>query len=264
MPDPFAKVQPGQPVTFSATAWNAMLAAGRAEMERQFDRGTGTLTTGRNAAIVRVRNDSGVDLDRHAVLGLDGPIFTPTDSLDTFLQEVTFSGIEPVAESRGRFGILMEPAPIDRVVRAWVAGVCQVRVDLTDTAHAFAEIEAGETGMLVSGDTGSAELLWCESDGGGYGYTTGQQWALVRLGAVASVVQIARTTTSITARSSATYGSGSAKIQSDSGTALVDDGTTVTVKNMTDKTIASGAYVMIVRSLGKWWVAAVGSCGNLS
>jgi hypothetical protein len=76
--------------------------------------------------------------------------------------------------------------------------------------------------------------------------------------------QIAKATSSITARSSATYGSGSAKLQSDSGTALVDDGDTITVKNMTDKTIASGAYVLVVWALGKWWVAAVGSCGNLS
>jgi hypothetical protein len=264
MPDPFAKVQPGQQVTFSATAWNAMLAAGRAEMMRQSDKGVGTLTTGRNSTIVRVQNNSGVDLDRHAVLGLDGPIFTPTDSLDSFLQEVTFSGIDPVDASRGRFCVLMEPAPIDRVVRAWVAGVCQVRVDLTDTAHAFAEVETGETGLLVSGDTGSAEILWCETDDGYYGYETGEQWAIVRLGAVASIVQIAKATTSITARSTATYGTGSAKIQSDSGTAFVDDGSTVVVKNMTDKTIASGAYVMVVRSLGKWWVAAVGSCDNLS
>jgi hypothetical protein len=76
--------------------------------------------------------------------------------------------------------------------------------------------------------------------------------------------EIAKATSSITARSTSTYGTGSAKIQSDSGTAFSDDGETVTVKNMTDKTIASGAYVLIVWALGKWWVAAVGSCDNLS
>ena len=30
MPDPFRKVQPGDPVTFSATAWNEMIAAAQA------------------------------------------------------------------------------------------------------------------------------------------------------------------------------------------------------------------------------------------
>jgi hypothetical protein len=84
------------------------------------------------------------------------------------------------------------------------------------------------------------------------------------MGEPLSIIQIAKSTSSITARSSATYGTGSAKIQSDSGTALVDDGDTVTVKNMTDKTIASGAYVLIVKAIDLWWVAAVGSCDNLS
>lgn len=73
-----------------------------------------------------------------------------------------------------------------------------------------------------------------------------------------------KTTSSITARSSATYGSGSAKIQTDSGTAFVDNGATITLKNGTDKTIASGSYVLAVWALGKWWAAVPGSCSNLS
>ena len=45
MADPFAPVQPNQPVVFSATAWNAMLAAGRAFRANQ----TGTANAYRPA-----------------------------------------------------------------------------------------------------------------------------------------------------------------------------------------------------------------------
>lgn len=73
-----------------------------------------------------------------------------------------------------------------------------------------------------------------------------------------------KTTSTISARSGATYGSGSAKLQSDSGTAFVDDGITVTLYNGTDKTIASGAYILAIFTLGKWWAGVPGSCSNLS
>ena len=73
-----------------------------------------------------------------------------------------------------------------------------------------------------------------------------------------------KTTSSVSARSSATYGSGSAKMQGDSGTAFLDNGITVTLYNGTDKVIASGAYVLAVFAMGKWWAAVPGSCSNLS
>lgn len=75
---------------------------------------------------------------------------------------------------------------------------------------------------------------------------------------------VMKTTTTVTARSGATYGTGSAKLQVDTGTALADDAETVVVKNLTDKVVASGAYVVVAWALGQWWVVAVGSCANLT
>lgn len=83
-------------------------------------------------------------------------------------------------------------------------------------------------------------------------------------GAWSTPAFVAKCTTSITARSGATYGTGSAKLQSDSGTAYVDDGDVVAVKNNLNKTIASGAYITVVWALGQWRVVAVGDCANLS
>lgn len=180
MPDPLRDLRPGDRIPTDHTTWNAILAAARAE-QRRSRTGAGDLSQFRQADIVRVQNDSGLDLARNSVVGLAGPIFTPTMSVDAFLREVTFSVIVPTADHEGRFAVLMEPALDGRIARAWVAGVCQVKIDVSDSGHTCAEVEAGETNFLVSAENGSAQILWREGDDG-YGYDTGEQWAIIRFG----------------------------------------------------------------------------------
>lgn len=180
MPDPLRDLRPGDRIPTDHTTWNAILAAARAE-QRRSRTGAGDLSQFRQADIVRVQNDSGLDLARNSVVGLAGPIFTPTMSVDAFLREVTFSVIVPTADHEGRFAVLMEPALDGRIARAWVAGVCQVKIDVSDSGHTCAEVEAGETNFLVSAESGSAQILWREGDDG-YGYDTGEQWAIIRFG----------------------------------------------------------------------------------
>lgn len=177
MPDPFKKVRPGEDVTFSAAVWNAMIDAARAARDGGGGTG-GARTTPRDGDIVRVRNDSGADLARRSVLGLDGPIFTPADSEDAFLREVTFKGVTPTGDHQGKFCILLEPAPQNRVVRAYVGGVAQVKLHVADPAHTCADVSAGDTSALLTSDDGSAQVLW--KDSGAYGAAV---WSLVRFGA---------------------------------------------------------------------------------
>lgn len=181
MGDPFRKVRPGEDVTFSAAAWNAMLEAARAALADQLSRESGPRTTTRSGDLVRVKNETGVDLPRRSVVGLSDPVFTPLQSEDAFLREVTFRGVVPTGDSAGRFAILLEPAPAGRVVRAWVAGVTQVRVNMSDPDHACAEAAPGDTNALASAEDGSAQILWVEGDGEG-GYYGGEQWGVVRFG----------------------------------------------------------------------------------
>lgn len=180
MPDPFKKVAEGEDVTFSAGQWNAMVDAARAQRLGQHDRTTDGPSTTRSADIVRVKNESGADLPMRAVLGLDAPIFTPSDSLDAFLREVTFRGVVPTALHAGKFCVLLEPAPADRVVRAFVDGMTQVRLDLTDPDHTCADVADGVTDHLVSSRTGSAQIVWAEDEP--YGYE-GVRWSIIRFGA---------------------------------------------------------------------------------
>jgi hypothetical protein len=181
MGDPFGPVQPGQDVSFSATAWNAMLGAGKEFKAKQSSRRSGDLTSNRDACLIRVWNNTGADLAARSIVGLDGPIFTPEDSEDAFLREVTFQGVIPASPDHvGKFAILFEPAKAGQVVRAYLAGVTNVHLDLVDTTHTQADISDGDTGLLVSATSGAAQILWHELD------TTGEQWALVRIGSGAS------------------------------------------------------------------------------
>jgi hypothetical protein len=185
--DPYRKVQPGEQVEFSATAWNAMLSAGLAIQQKQFDRLSGDLTSSRQSTIIRVRNDTGTELVQRSVVGIDGAIFNPADSVDGFLREVALKGIVPTEAHRGRFAILLEPAPLEsgsaqRVVRAYIAGVTQVRVNVVFADDRRCDVDPGNTGALISGGSGGAEIIWREGDDDA-GFATGEQWAVVRVGA---------------------------------------------------------------------------------
>ncbi len=181
MPDPFAKVEAGQPVKFNASVWNAMLEAANSQRGRQFDRGISSDAPGRQADIIRIKNSTGSDLIRNSVVGLNGPLFSPLDSEDAFLREVTFDSVVPDDTHSGKFAILLDPAADGSIARAYVAGVCQVYIDIQDPAHEFADIIVGDTSQLISADVGPAQILWREGDTE-YGYDTGKQWATIRLG----------------------------------------------------------------------------------
>ncbi len=175
MSDPYKKVQPGEPVEFSATAWNAFIDAAKAVRDSGMGAGGNLPSSFRDASIVRVKNETGLDLSRCSVVGLNGPLFTPTDDLNAFLREPTFRGIIPTSSHVGKFAILLEPALQDRVAKAFVAGVCMVQVDVSSTGHDFAEVVSGETEYIESVESGTTRILW--SEGG-----TGIQWAIVRMG----------------------------------------------------------------------------------
>lgn len=231
MSDPFAKVQPGDPVKFNDIAWNAMLGAGLAHVGNR-NLSSGPLTTTRTTTIVRVLNDTGANLDRCSVVGLNGPIWTPTDSQDAFLREPTFIGVTPVfADHFARFAVLMEPVPIDGVARAVVAGICPVLVDVVAASHVYADVVGAETGHLISG-FGSAQILWKECDDGYYGYATGIQWALVRLGNAPSGAwgKLAAGET-ISGSSGTTLGSGTVTLCTRDGADLTEGTEDVTAYN---------------------------------
>ena len=272
MADPFASVQPNQPVVFSATAWNAMLAAGKAYRANQLGSASDPLTTTRSSSLIRVLNDTGTNLEQGQIVGLEEPIFVPEEtSVDAFLREVAFIGVTPTTDHIGKFAVLMEPAPPDVVVRAWVAGACMARVNVVDETHTYADVEDGETGALVSSFDGSAQILWKEGDVPYGYYGTGEQWAIIRFGTGGIATGVGKVSTEISKATSNTRpGKGAIKLYTtlDMTTNPPTYGglTTETYDCLSinrDKKIAVNSVVNVAKVLGVWHAVNVDKCDNL-
>jgi hypothetical protein len=176
MGDDFRKVRPGDKFRMPAKAYNAFIDMARDWQDRQHDaESSAQAGSGPDSTVVLVKNATGVDQSRFAVLGISGPIYTPDDNLDSFKNKLAFVGAVPTTASYTcKFAILLEPAVNGAIVRAVVAGVVAVQVDISDANHSFAEVKDSSSVSLKSAAIGSAQILWKQSG-------TGLKWALVRL-----------------------------------------------------------------------------------
>ena len=103
------------------------------------------------------------------------------------------------------------------MVRAFVAGVCPVKVDLVDLAHKSATVKNAQTGYLESTCHGHARILWLESDEAYSGYATGQQWAIVLLGTTGAAMAVGQANGDISPRSGSAFGTGQVDIYRNDG-----------------------------------------------
>ena len=175
MSDHMKKVKSGDRLSIPAETFNTFIDAARDHRTRQQNRGQAARPSNRSTGTILVKNASGADRDRFDVLGVDAPIFTPTDNEDSFKNQVALKGVTPSEDNHeGRFVILQEPVRTGDIGRAVVAGVTPVVVNVSDTEHGFADIADGVAGKLVSAESGGAQILWAELG-------TGDKWAVVRL-----------------------------------------------------------------------------------
>ena len=186
MSDAMKKVQSGQPLVIPAGAYNAFIDTALDFRQRTTHLGQGRQPSVAQPSLVLVRNDSGSDLDRFEILGIDAPVIDPVDNEEAFKNRVAVSGVTPVIAPPeedpgdthvGRFVVLAEPVKIGKIARAYAAGICPVKIDVADESQdcRFAEIAEDLSSNLEVNPSGSAAILW---RAGG----TGRQWALVRLG----------------------------------------------------------------------------------
>ena len=172
------KVRSGDPLVIPAAAYNAFIDAALDFRQRTAHLGQGAQPSFSQASIVLVRNDSGSNQNRMAVLGVDAPIIDPSANEEEFRNRVALSCVAPEEGTHeGRFVVLAEPIANGKIGRAYAAGVCPVKIDVPDEEHEwrYAEIADGITGNLKVSMQGSATILW---RAGG----TGVQWAVIRLG----------------------------------------------------------------------------------
>jgi hypothetical protein len=274
MPDPFAHVQNGDPVSFVTETWNGFVDAANDYRARKIGNAADGPGINRQGDIVKVRNETGDVIPRYGILGLDAPIILPVDSLTNAIQEPTFKGVVPAAEHKNRFAIMIDALPDGQIGRGYVSGVCWVQVDIRDVDHRAADAKVDEVAALTSKGDGAVQILWKESDTE-YGYSTGLQWAIVRFQTPGPKTTVAIATGTISRAMNVgaygapprQYGTGSARIQTDDGSQLHDSthaDDDITVKNLTDFQIASGSYILISWALGSWWVMVPDSCNDLT
>ena len=83
-----------------------------------------------------VRNDSGSNQNRMAVLGVEAPIIDPSANEEEFRRRVALSCVAPEEGTHeGRFVVLAEPIANGKIGRAYAAGVCPVKIDVPDEEH---------------------------------------------------------------------------------------------------------------------------------
>lgn len=179
MSDGLKKVQSGQPLVIPASAYNAFIDAAVDFRQRTAHLGQGAQPSFPQASIVLVRNDSGSNQNRLAVLGIDTPIIDPATNLNEFKNRVALSCVTPAVDTHeGKFVILAEPIASGKIGRAYASGVCPVQIIVLDEdaeAYQFADIFDGFPNGLFADPNGSASILWREEG-------TGLKWAVVRFG----------------------------------------------------------------------------------
>lgn len=111
-------------------------------------------------------NTSGAAVDRYGVLGIGSIAISPADNEPEFAVHVVLNGVTPtIADHSGKFVILLEPIANGQIGRAWISGLCRVKLEITSATDTFADVKASSA-ELKTGGTGSAQILWKESGTG--------------------------------------------------------------------------------------------------
>jgi hypothetical protein len=174
MGGPFRKVQSGEPLQIPAEAWNALMDLSQAHRNQRHNQQNHTEGTLRQTTLAKVRNHTGVDLDRFSIMALGNPILSPDDNLNEFQRQSTFQGLLPSANTGSRFGVLLEPLKPNMIGTAVVSGCVIVRVSVDGQIYDCVEPVPGQPSFLRNVPHGPASILWMESTGT-------IRWAVIRL-----------------------------------------------------------------------------------
>jgi len=173
--DYLKKVKSRDPLRIPAQTFNTFIDAANDFQQRQRDIARKAQASIRRNTIIPIKNSTGQDLDRFSVVGIDSPIFTTSDNIDSFKNQPAIVGKVPTLDDHfGKFAVLLEPVKDGQVASGCVAGVCAVKLFVNEEWHVRADITDGEARSLNSCVRGSAQILWKEPG-------TGEVWALVDL-----------------------------------------------------------------------------------
>ena len=134
--DVLKKVKTGDPLRIPAQTFNVFIDMAKDYQGHKMQGGQFAQREFQQSGIVLVKNSSGGDCDRFAVLGINGPLFSPTVNLESFKNKVVRTGSTPCESTHfGNFVILQEPIQAGAIGSAWIAGVCPVQIKTSLTTH---------------------------------------------------------------------------------------------------------------------------------
>jgi len=172
----FDKARAGDPLRIPAATYNELLAM--LAWYRGQGRGLGSQSGfTRDPDVVPLKNGSGADIaDPFNVLGIDSPLFTPSDNLTEFKFNFALKGVTPDDVTHySQVAILQAPVVDNGVVPAVLSGLSIVKLDVGHASHTHADVKDNDKTKLKTEFSGSARILWKESG-------TGDKWGIVRLG----------------------------------------------------------------------------------
>jgi len=232
-------VTAGQPVDIEAKSFNCMLDA--AEFVERATQGIRQPSIkGKGSGIrILIRNDTGGDLDRYAVVSPTGPLFEP-DAADEVAMaafqddDIVLKCVAPTSDDATNFVILDEPIVDGGIGYARIIGLAIVEVEITLATATTCGADTAVTANLTDG-AGSTTILWKESG-------TGTKWAVVLLGGAGAAIQKATLSADLTYASSAT---------------AVTTGGTITVHDWllsSGESLSNGTRVIVAMIEGEWIV----------
>ncbi len=181
------KVLSGEKLQIPASTYNAFVDAAQANIA-QNNFLTESSKNGESRKVI-VQNNSGGNLDKFEILGIDSPLIDPDENETDFQNRITLIGVTPEDGSggsgsddhRGKFIVLQEPIPDGDIGRGIISGETIVKINVVDEDHKYADVTDATSTYLTSSDSGSARILWKESG-------TGVVWAYVRIGNNVSIL----------------------------------------------------------------------------
>ena len=245
MPPLNVRVSPGQRIdSIPAAMFNGWQdAAEFTRQQRTFAANVGAGSS--DAGIVRIRNDSGADVDRFGILGLSGIVFAPEDNQDGFKTSPVLKGTTPTADQLERFVILQEPIKSNEIGRGLLLGLSAVQIDVINEDDDYADIIASDATKLRSQPYGATWIAYKEAG-------TGTKWAFVVHGIPGSQFVLGKSAGSIAVGATGTvnvYRGNTAFSEAWTGS------TTITASNHFGD-VASGKWLLCIRMQRNWRIVA--------
>lgn len=163
-----------------ADEWNQVV-----DVVNAAQRGGGTTFAGSEpqSKTFVIYNESGLNLNFGAVLGVSGVPNDPAVDADLFKYDKTalVKADVPTSADSGKFLVTTGPIPEDGFGRAVISGPARVQIDVVSESHGFADVIDGDHTKLRSGGTG-VPILYKQSG-------TGTKWGIVNVGSGGSALR---------------------------------------------------------------------------